>query len=117
MGTGPNCKTKISVIVTLVFLLYRLKKKIASFGFTKSIRCGIKSLVAAIAMGIIVYFLDGILAKNMGGGTIPELIALLVSAGVGILVYFVIIYLFRIDEVDWIIKTIKDRLRKVVSRV
>ena len=53
----------------------------------------------------------------MGGGTIPELIALLVSAGVGILVYFVIIYLFRIDEVDWIIKTIKDRLRKVVSRV
>ena len=52
----------------------------------------------------------------MGGGTISELIALLISAWVGVLVYFIIIYLFKIDEVDWVIKIVKDRLRKVVAR-
>ena len=113
---GLALATSISVIVTSVFLLYRLKGKIGSFGFTKSVKCGIKSLVAAAAMGVVVYLLDSILAGNMGGGTISELIALLISAGVGVLVYFVIIYLFKIDEVDWVIKVVQDRLRKVVAR-
>jgi putative peptidoglycan lipid II flippase len=98
-----------------VFLLYRLKEKIGPFGFTESVKCGIKSLVAATAMGVVVYLLDSILAGSTGGGTISELIALLISARVGALIYFVIIYLFRIDEVDWVIRVVKDRLRKVVA--
>lgn len=114
---GLALATSISVIVTSVFLLFRLRKKVGAFGFSRSVKCGAKSLIAATAMGIIVYFLDGVLAKNLGSGTMLELIALLISAGVGVLIYFILIYMFKIDEVDWVIRVVKNRLRKVVARV
>ncbi|MCK9217055.1 MAG: murein biosynthesis integral membrane protein MurJ [Firmicutes bacterium] len=109
---GLALATSISSIITMMFLLYMLKKKIGSFGFLGSIKCGIKSLFASIVMGVVVYYLDMGLAGRMGSGTLPELIALLVSVGVGVLIYSVIIYLFRIEEVNWIIKVVKGKLRK-----
>lgn len=67
-------------------------------------------------MGIVVYFLDSVLANYINGSNIKELIALLISAGAGVLVYSVLIYLLKIDEVDWIIKVVRDKLNKVKAR-
>lgn len=114
---GLALATSISVTVTSLVLLFMLRRKIGSFGFSESVKCGLKALSASVVMGAVVYFLDGILARNISGGTFSELIALLISAGTGALVYFVLIYLLKIDEVDWVIKVVRDRLRKVVARV
>ena len=40
-----------------------------------------------------------------------------IICGMGVLVYFVLVYLFRVEEVDWVIKAVRDRLGKVVARV
>ncbi|HZJ76397.1 MAG TPA: murein biosynthesis integral membrane protein MurJ, partial [Oscillospiraceae bacterium] len=40
---GLALATSISVIVTSVFLLFRLRKKIGAFGFSGSVKCGVKS--------------------------------------------------------------------------
>lgn len=109
---GLALATSISAIVTSLLLLYGLKKRLGSFGFIKSIKCGLKSLVAALVMGVAVYLLDGMLAIKMGSGTLSELIALLVSAGVGVLIYFILIYLFRVEEAGWTIKAFKRKLKK-----
>lgn len=109
---GLALASSIAEIVSALFLLYKLKKKIGSLGFAKTVRCGLKSLVASIIMGVVVYFLYGILAKNMGSDTISELISLVISVGMGVAVYFILIYILRIEEVDWAIKSIKDRLIK-----
>lgn len=112
---GLALATSISAITTSLLLLYGLKKKIGSFGFTKSIKCGLKSLVASAVMGIVVHSLYIALAKVMGSGTMMELIILLISVGAGALTYFVLIYLFRVEEVDWVIKVVKGRLGKKVT--
>ena len=107
---GLALATSISAIVTALLLLYDLRKKIGSFGFTKSIICGLKSLVASVIMGIVVYFLDINLINYMGNSVISELLALLASAGSGLIVYSILIYLFKVEEVNWIIRSVKDRL-------
>jgi putative peptidoglycan lipid II flippase len=109
---GLALATSISATVASILLIYILKKKIGSLGLMKSVKCGIKSLVASLVMGVIVYSLDISLANKIGSGTFPELIALLISAGVGALIYFMLIYLFRIEEVDWAIKTVKEKFNK-----
>lgn len=109
---GLALATSISSIIMMMFLLYTLRKKIGSFGFLGSVKCGIKSLFASIVMGAVVYYLNMGLAWRMGSGTLSELIALLVSVGVGVLIYSVIIYFFKIDEVNWIIKVVKKGLKK-----
>lgn len=84
---GLALATSISAITSSLLLLYGLKKKIGSFGFTKSIKCGLKSLVASAVMGIVVYSIYIALAKVMGSGTMMELITLLISVGAGALTY------------------------------
>lgn len=107
---GLALATSLSAIITLIYLLYKLREKIGNFGFTRSIQCALKSLIAAIVMGVTVYFLDALLVKYIGIGTMKEFIALLISTGLGALVYFVLIYAFQIEELNWIIKAIRSRL-------
>ena len=75
----------------------------------KSVKCGLKSLISSIVMGIVVYFLHMSLTNNMGSGTLSELITLLISAGVGASIYLILIYLLKIEELDWVIKIVKDK--------
>lgn len=109
---GLALATSISAIVTTLFLLYKLRKKIGHFGFLQSVKCGAKSLFASAVMGIIVYFLYKVLIGIMGGGGPMELIALMATVGVGALAYLLIIYSFRIKEVEWIIKVVKGKLKR-----
>ncbi|NMB33708.1 MAG: murein biosynthesis integral membrane protein MurJ [Clostridium sp.] len=108
---GLALATSISAIATSLFLLYRLKGKIGSFGFMRAVACGLKSLAAASIMGIVVYFLNKII--DFGAGTLPELIALLISAGVGALVYFIFIYLFKVEELSRFVEAAKAKLKGI----
>lgn len=106
---GLALATSISSSVGSILLIYGLRKKIGSFGFMKSVKCGLKALAASIVMGIAVYFLNKFISIIMGSGTLAELITLLISAGIGALTYFILIYLFKIEEVDWVIEVVKDK--------
>ncbi|MDX9798062.1 MAG: murein biosynthesis integral membrane protein MurJ [Bacteroidales bacterium] len=107
---GLALATSISATTTAGLLLYGLRKKIGPFGFLKSIKCGFKSLAASVAMGIIVYFLYNAFEGIIGSSDIYEAVNLFASAGVGALIYFILIYLLRIEEVNWFIKIVKNRL-------
>lgn len=113
---GLALATSISSIITLLYLIYRLRKKIGPFGFKKSIICGLKALIASIAMGIVVYFIDSRLVNYLGNSIIQELIALIISAGIGALIYFILIYLFKVEELEWAINIGKTRLKKMIKK-
>ncbi|HLR21175.1 MAG TPA: murein biosynthesis integral membrane protein MurJ [Tissierellaceae bacterium] len=113
---GLALATSISSIITLLYLLYRLRKKIGPFGFIKSIKCGLKSLLAALIMGVVVYFLDAGLVNYLGSGKMRELLSLLISAGIGALIYFILIYIMRIEEVDWAINLVKIKVKRIFKK-
>src|SRR5699024_2627196 len=113
---GLALATSISSIITLLYLLYRLRKKIGPFGFIKSIKCGLKSLLAALVMGVVVYFLDAGLVNYLGSGKMRELLSLLISAGIGALIYFILIYIMRIEEVDWAINLVKVKVKRIFKK-
>jgi len=69
--------------------------------------------VAAVMMGIVVWAVDfGINLLIPGGGT--KVAVLVVGIGIiaGCLVYGIAVYLFKIDEVRYIIDIIKRRLKR-----
>jgi len=109
---GLALATSIAVTVTSLLQLYGLRKKIGPFGLYKSIQCGIKSLAAAAVMGGIVYFLYDILDKSFSGGTIVQLLTLFVTVGAGGLVYFALIYLFKVEEMNWFINMVKSKISR-----
>ena len=109
---GLALATSISTTVTAILLLYSLRKKIGALGISKLIICGLKALIASAVMGVTVYFLYSTLHNALGTGFIREFIALFTTVGVGAFIYFVIIYMLKVKEIEWIVNIIKGKLGK-----
>lgn len=107
---GLALATSIATTVTTGYLFYGLRKKIGPLGLSIIVRCGAKALAASIAMGIIVYQIYYSLINKFTGSTLLELGILLFSIGLGVVVYLVILYFLKVDEMTWFIKLFKKKL-------
>ena len=110
---GLALATSISALICIVLLFNSLKKKIGYFGQDKIIKTTLKSLIAAIVMGVVTYFMYNTLAKLLGLGFIKEALALLGSVGIGAIVYGILVIILKVEEVNTITNMIKS---KILSR-
>lgn len=107
---GLALATSISGIICILLLFRSLKKKIGYFGQDKIMKTTIKSLISAIVMGIVTYIMYNVLANILGIGFIQETIALLVSIGIGALVYGVLVIVLKVEELSMITNIIKKKI-------
>lgn len=109
---GIALATSISSIICIVLLFISLKKKIGYFGQDKILKTMIKSLIAAVAMGVITVILYKFLDNMIGTGFIKEAIALFGSVGVGALIYGILIIILKVEEVNIVINMVKRKLNR-----
>lgn len=109
---GLALATSISAIVSCGLLLYHLRRKIGSLGIKNYITCGFKSIISSTIMGFTAYFIYYSLNKVMGSSSIGDFIALIIAAGVGALLYFVLIYIMGVEEFQWFMGLVKKRFFK-----
>jgi putative peptidoglycan lipid II flippase len=110
---GLAFATSIAVSVTSVFLLVKLKNKIGDFGLKSSFSCLLKSFSAAFIMGVAVYLSFDFLSKDIALNTLNEIIILLISVILGAMIYTLIMYLFRIEELEWALGLIRDKVKSL----
>ncbi|RDY25413.1 murein biosynthesis integral membrane protein MurJ, partial [Romboutsia weinsteinii] len=108
---GLAFATSISSLVCIVIMFISLKKRMGYFGQDKIIRATIKSIIAAVIMGVFVYFTYNGLMDMFGTLVIEESNIVLVSILVGAIVYGLLITLFKVNEVNMIINLAKKKLK------
>jgi len=108
--SGLALATSIATTITSVLLIYGLRRKIGSLKFSDFVRCGFKSLVSSLVMGLLVFLTYYPLESKVLGNTILELSLLLGVVSLGAVVYFIIIYLFKVEEIIWFINLLKGKL-------
>jgi putative peptidoglycan lipid II flippase len=107
MGIGGLAlATSISALFTTGLLFISLRNKIGSFGIRNISISFIKILCASLVMGAIARLLFNSLLS-----IISQNLALIISIGIGIIVYFAIIYFMKIDDIDIIASNVRKRLR------
>lgn len=104
---GLALATSISAIFCTALLFINLRKKIGQFGIMSISISSIKILFSSFVMGVLAKFAYVILANY-----ISQDLSLIVSVGVGALVYFTIINFMNIEGVDVIVVAIKRKLRR-----
>ncbi len=111
MGIGGLAlATSISAIFCTVLLFISFRKKIGSFGLKNITISSIKILCASLAMGVIAKLSYDVLLKH-----ISDNLSLIAAIIIGAVVYFVIIYFMGVEEVDSMIKAVKNKLKKSVG--
>lgn len=107
MGIGGLAlATSISAIVCTLLLFVSLRKKIGAFGLRGISVSFVKISVASVVMGFVARLSFDMWAVSVGQG-----IGLLASIGISAIVYVIMIYFMRIDEVDSLISGIKARVK------
>ncbi|MGS0746298.1 murein biosynthesis integral membrane protein MurJ [Syntrophomonas erecta subsp. sporosyntropha] len=107
---GLALATSITFCISFLVLMWYLRKKIEHIQGKNLIITGLKIVTAAGVMGVCVYYLYNVL---QGFSTISfkwDLINFIICSLVGAVVYFIIIKLLRIEEMEWIINKVCMKL-------
>lgn len=106
MGIGGLAlATSISAIFGTALLFISLRKKIGAFGMKDITISFVKILGASLTMGFVAK-----LAFNGINARTSQNLALIAAIGVGAMVYGVIIYFMKIEEVDVLIGAVKKKI-------
>lgn len=107
MGIGGLAlATSISATLGTVLLFISLHKKVGAFGMKHISISFVKILGASLVMGLVAK-----LAFNAIIGSTGQNLALIIAIGIGALVYGVMIYFMRIEEVDALVGMVKGKIR------
>ncbi len=111
MGIGGLAlATSISAIFCTVLLFINFRKKVGPFGMKHITISSIKVLCASLIMGVVAKFSYDVLLKYTGAN-----LSLILAIIIGAIVYFVLIYFMRIEEVDSMIDTVKNKFKRSVK--
>lgn len=109
---GLALATSIATTIATILLLVGLKKKIGSLGTKAYITTFLKTGLASGIMGVIAYFTYHGLYGALGVSKLYNLISLLVAVSIAAIVYIVLCYIFKVEEVRDVINKIQARLVK-----
>lgn len=109
--SGLAFATSISALFCTLLLFISLRKKIGHFGLKDITLSFGKIVLASILMGIVAKLANEALFAHLSAN-----LSLLASIGIGVVVYFGIIYFMKIKEVEEIILQIKKEIRKVMPQ-
>ena len=104
---GLALATSISAIFCLILLFISIRRKIGPFGMKDISISFIKILFASLVMGILAKLSYGILIKYVAIN-----LSLLLSIIVGVVIYFIMIFFLKIEEVDSIIEGVKNKFTR-----
>ena len=109
---GLALATSLSSIIAILLLMSSLTKKIGYYGQDKIIKTTVKSLVAALVMGVVVRFVYINVSGFMEVGLINDIISLVSSILAGVIVYGIGVVLLKIEEIAMITNIVKNKIKR-----
>ncbi|RLJ75696.1 putative peptidoglycan lipid II flippase [Salisediminibacterium halotolerans] len=104
---GIALATSIAAIVTALLMFISLRKKIGALGINQLLTTFVKTLFAALTMGVITK-----LSYEHLITVVNDIVALFLVIFAGIILYSSLIYFMKIDDVDVIVHTIKRKFAR-----
>lgn len=107
--SGLTLATSISVIITTILMLLDLNKKLSGMNLKKVCIDFLKILISSIIMGLVILSVNKVILSFLNVGIKSSIICVLVSFVLGSMVYFLSIYLFKVEEFFDLIKSLKGK--------
>lgn len=114
---GLAIATAVSAYIGLLLFNRSMRKKIEGYSSRDNYIVFVKSLFAALMMGLGVKLVYGIVASSLVGGLLFKLIALASAVGVGVIIYALIMHFLRVEEYEMISDMFFGVVKKKVKRL
>jgi len=114
---GLAIATAVSAYIGLLLFNRSMRKKIEGYSSRDNYIVFVKSLFAALIMGLGVKLVYGIVSSSLVGGLLFKLIALASAVGVGVIIYALIMHFLRVEEYEMISDMFFGVIKKKVKRL
>ena len=114
---GLAIATAVSAYIGLLLFNRSMRKKIEGYSSRDNYIVFVKSLFAALIMGLGVKLVFGIVASSLVGGLLFKLIALASAVGVGVIIYALIMHFLRVEEYEMIFDMFFGVVKKKAKRL
>lgn len=108
---GLALSTSFAAIIGSTLLIVNLKKIIENMTFEKYIISFIKITLSALIMGVVVYFINKNILFILGDSKKIEFISLIISTLIGMIVYTITIFLFKVESANIVLNKIKNKMK------
>jgi putative peptidoglycan lipid II flippase len=111
--TGLALATSLSEIITLPLFFIILRQKIGGIGLKNTSTLFIKSCMASLVMGAVVYFCYNYVSPLLGSSNIMLLVSIAIAAFIGGMIYFVLMLAMKVKEMDFFTGLVKDMVGRI----
>nr|PZN09007.1 MAG: murein biosynthesis integral membrane protein MurJ [Caldicoprobacter oshimai] len=109
---GLALATSLSAMVMTVLLFANLRKRLRGIAGRKLVAGFLKCGVASLIMGLAVYWLNGFAEEHIHSSSgLIDLLVLGAVIMIGAALYFALVYVFKVEEVDWLVDMVKKRMK------
>lgn len=108
---GLALSTALTYFITMITLGRKINKQLGTINWNDNIVTFIKVAVAGLVMGIGVYSLNNLLLNYLNSSIIEQIILLCINIISGAIIYFILCYLLKIDELKQLINIIKQKVK------
>ena len=105
--SGLALATSISATISTILLMLNLRKKLGSLDIKGYLICFLKTLMASLAMGLVVYLMYYKIGAFLPAKKIVQIMLLLGSVGLGAILYFILCIVFKVEELQIILGKLK----------
>ncbi|MEI7884008.1 MAG: murein biosynthesis integral membrane protein MurJ [Clostridia bacterium] len=113
-SSGLALANTIAAYINMLQLFIILLQKVPGLSVRKFLPTVFKVLLAVTIMSAAIIPLTFYLEKLLGSATLQRLITIVIVGIVGLLVYGIIIYLLKVEEIKWFLNIFKQRKSKNV---
>ncbi|MBN2851098.1 MAG: murein biosynthesis integral membrane protein MurJ [Clostridia bacterium] len=112
----------IATVINMTILISSFKKRIPGYKISKNFPAVGKMLVSSLIMALAVYLSDTYLMKLLFHGSMMDIskmmqaLWVILTILIGVLIYVIISYLLRIEECTDLVKSIKNKLKKIGNK-
>ena len=104
--------TSLSTVVNFLFLGVMLYRRLGNFRVRPLLVTLSKVVAAGLVMGLVIIWVDSLLAGPLGRGLLGRLITMLADILLGAALYFLLVWRLKIPEFQELTQKLRDRLKK-----
>ncbi|WP_411678906.1 murein biosynthesis integral membrane protein MurJ [Clostridium thailandense] len=107
--SGLTLATSISVIITTILMICNLNKKLEGMEIRRIIDVFFKVVSSSVIMGAVIFIVNKTVVLKFGYGLKASIMSVLVSFVLGASIYFVSIFLLKVEEFNYLINSFLKR--------
>lgn len=112
---GLALGTSLAATITTIIMLFDLNKKLGKLDYRSMVSCLLKSFASSAIMGLAAYIAFNFIGVRLSSNFYMQVISLFLTISIGIVVYLLLIKQLKVEEFNWLYKSVVRKVRREIT--